>query len=260
MKILLVNDDGVRAPGINALYEVLKDLGEVVVVAPMEERSTTGHSLSLAHPLRLVEVAKNQYGVNGFPADCVLMGFGAVFGERPDLVISGINRGGNLGQDIFYSGTVAAAREASFHRVPSLAVSLTMEFSDKFPMEEDYYDGAKIVRELVERKIYKYLPPLHLFNINIPFVEKKKIKGLKITTVGLRKYSDQVQRLQDPRSREYFWVVGKYEGFEPIPESDCWAINEGHISLSPLAPADQKKELSPACYKIIEEFNESFCS
>src|SRR3954452_7886412 len=131
MKILVSNDDGVHAPGLMALVKELKKLGDVWVVAPLEERSTTGHSLTIHKPLRLVTMESGFYGVSGSPADCIYLGINQVMKEMPDLVVSGINRGANLGQDVYYSGTVSAAREACILGIPSMAVSLDVDFGSK---------------------------------------------------------------------------------------------------------------------------------
>lgn len=236
MKILLSNDDGVNAPGIRTLYRELSSQFNSTIIAPLEERSTTGHSLSLDRPLRLERLEDNIYGCSGFPADCVLMGIGHMFkAQRPEVVISGINRGANLAQDLYYSGTIAAAREAAFHGVPSIAVSLVFE---SMKDQHRYETAASFIRMALEQEIHKACPRLNLININVPNIELNKIKGCRLTEIGFRRYSEEVHARMDAREREYFWVAGVYKGFDANPASDCQAVSEGYISVTPHALID----------------------
>lgn len=258
MKILLANDDGVHAPGIKGLYQELSPHYKVVVVAPTEERSTTGHSLSLDRPLRLEKVEDNIFGCTGFPADCVFLALGHILkDDRPDVVISGINRGANLGQDLFYSGTVAAAREAAFHQVPALAVSLVLDHQEKFHC---YHTAATFIRYCLELELHKHCTPLTLFNINVPNLEIQKIKGVKITEVGFRRYSEQVDARIDSRNKDYFWVAGLYQGHLENINSDCYAVEEGYISITPHVLVDQAKGKMSGLEKVIEKLNAKFHS
>lgn len=231
MRILLSNDDGVHAPGIKSLYKTLSAEFETYVIAPLEERSTTGHSLSLDKPLRLEKIDNNIYGCSGFPGDCVLMGLGHVFkNNRPDLVISGINRGANLGQDLYYSGTVAAAREAAFHKTRSIAVSLVLHSVT----EEHRYDvAATVVKWCLEAKLHEACAPMSLLNINVPNIPLEEIKGCKLTTIGFRHYSEEIHARTDTRGREYYWIAGIHEGDRLDPNSDCGAIKDGYIAITP---------------------------
>lgn len=240
MRILLVNDDGVHAPGIKALKNSLDSLGEVIVIAPLEERSTTGHTLSLDHPLRLVEIEKNVYGCSGYPADCTLMGLAHVMKEhKPDVVVSGINRGANLGQDIYYSGTAAGAREAVFHNVPGIAVSLVVDFQKTH--ERPHYDVAgEFVRKVLSAGLHKELAPLQMLNINVPNIEKPKTALM--TTLGFRRYSEEIAARDDFRGRPYFWVGGVYEGYSGGDGTDCQSIELGHVSVSLLNLLEQSSE------------------
>lgn len=232
LHVLLSNDDGVHAPGIKSLLERIKLGHRVSVIAPLEERSTTGHSLSLDKPLRLEDFGNSVYGCSGFPGDCVLMGLGHVFkNDRPELVVSGINRGANLGQDLYYSGTVAAAREAAFHNVPSIAVSLVFkDFTDPNP---SYDTAAEVVSWLIEHEVYKFIPPLTLLNVNVPNIPIKDLRGIKFTSIGFRKYSEEVQARTDSRNRSYYWIAGHYEGFRPDEMSDCHAIENNFAAVTP---------------------------
>ena len=241
MNILLTNDDGVHAPGIKILHKTLSSIANVVVVAPMQERSTTGHTLTLDHTLRLVEVAENVYGCDGFPADCSLMGIAHIFktkGQKIDLVISGINRGANLGQDVFYSGTVAAAREAVFHKIPAIAVSSCMDFKVTEKNDLLYYTASNFIKTLVQSNISKFIPPMTFMNINVPWKDEVSIKGMRVTKMGFRNYSEDISERVDFRGRNYYWIGGVYEGYEKLSDSDCQAIEDGLISVSPVKLMD----------------------
>jgi 5'-nucleotidase len=246
MNIVLTNDDGVHAPGIKILAETLSSVANVIVVAPLQERSTTGHTLTLDHTIRLEEISENVYGCSGFPADCSLMAIGHLFknsqskfyGQKIDLVVSGINRGANLGQDIFYSGTVAAAREAAFHGVPSIAVSSCMDFRKPDKNDMNYYSASNFIKNLVQLDISTFIPQLTLLNINVPWCSEAEILGTRVTRTGLRKYSEDIEERLDFRGRKYYWIGGVYKGFEDFPDSDCQAIEENLISVSPIKLCD----------------------
>ncbi len=241
MNILLTNDDGVHAPGIKILKETLKTIANITVVAPMQERSTTGHTLTLDHTLRITEIEENVFGCDGFPADCSLMGIAHIFksqGKKVDLVISGINRGANLGQDIYYSGTVAAAREAVFHKIPAISVSSCMDFRISEKNDLFYYTASNFIKNLVESRITDFIPPMTILNVNVPWLEEKKIKGVKVTKVGFRNYSENIDERVDFRGRSYYWIGGIYQGYEKLNDSDCQAIEDGLISVSPIKLID----------------------
>jgi 5'-nucleotidase len=252
MKLLLANDDGVHAPGIRALHQELKTKFNSTIIAPLEERSTTGHSLSLDKPLRLEKLEADVYGCSGFPGDCVLMGLHLMKDDRPDVVISGINRGANLGQDLYYSGTVAAAREATFHKVPALAVSLVF---NSVVEEHLYSTAAQVIRLCLENGLHQHIPPLTLLNINVPNLELDKIKGYKLTEIGFRRYSEEIHARIDVRQRDYFWIAGLYEGYAENPESDCHAVHEGYVSITPHALVDRTSKEYSGLQAIIERLN-----
>lgn len=256
MRILLANDDGVTAPGIKSLYKELSPAFETTVIAPLEERSTTGHSLSLDKPLRLEKLDHNIYGCSGYPSDCVLMGLGHVLKDRrPDVVISGINRGANLGQDLYYSGTIAAAREAAFHKVPSIAVSLVFNAVN----EEHLYDvAATFIKWCLEAGLHKHCPPMTVLNINVPNIDLKQIKGCKLSEIGFRRYSEEIHARMDTKNREYFWIAGHYEGFNDNPDSDCQAVKDGFIAITPQALIDKCNKDYSELGKCIERLNAKF--
>lgn len=247
MRILLSNDDGVHAVGLKAIHKELKRLGEVWVVAPLEEKSTTGHSLTIHKPLRLIELGDHFYGVSGSPADCVYLGIRQVIKEMPDLVVSGINRGANLGQDVYYSGTVSAAREACILGLPALAVSLAVDFSKVQPEDSLHYETAAKVAVQVLKKFVRQssgqrrsestqfqIPHHTLFNLNVPDVPLSQLKGVKVTRQGFRFYSGGILRRKDHRGKDYYWVGGKYKGFRQQDGTDCYAVERGYASVTPL--------------------------
>lgn len=255
MKVLLSNDDGVHAPGINILHKHLKNSFDTFVVAPLEERSTTGHTLSLDNPLRVAQIEENVFGCSGFPADCSLMGFGFLMNEKPDVVVSGINRGANLGQDIYYSGTVAAAREGVFHGIPGIAISLSCDFNAPTSEGLHFSSAAKFMEKFLSIDLIALLSPNHLININVPDLPYQKIKGLKYTHLGLRRYSEEITQRTDFRGRDYYWVGGIYQGFEGDENSDCGAVDDGFISVSILNLLGQRPDKEDKWQEYISNFS-----
>lgn len=227
MLILVTNDDGVYSPGILALAETLSSLGRTVVVAPDRERSAVGHSLTLHHPLRAEEIRPDVYAVDGTPTDCVNLGIHGLLERRPDLVVSGINRGGNLGDDITYSGTVAAALEATLMGVPAIAFSLD---GNSFQLE-DFSPAASFAADLAKEVIARGLPSDTFLNVNFP---PQTPRGVRLTRQGKRRYGDVVVEKIDPRGRKYFWIGVGELGFEEAEGTDFSAINAGFISITPL--------------------------
>lgn len=258
MRVLLANDDGVNAPGIRSLYRVLGAHHQTTIIAPLEERSTTGHSLSLDKPLRLERLEDNIYGCSGFPADCVLMGLGHVLkDQRPEVVISGINRGANLGQDLYYSGTIAAAREAAFHHVPAIAVSLVF---GKVNEKHHYDTAATFIRWCLEEELHRLCPPLTLLNVNVPDLPLNEIRGVRVSEVGFRRYSEEIHARLDMRGREYFWIAGHYEGFLHNSGSDCHVLSEGMIAVTPHSLIGKKDPEIKGLELVIERLNAKFNS
>lgn len=225
--IMVTNDDGILAPGIQSLADALQSLGEVVVVAPDRERSAAGHSLTLHQPVRADQIAENHFAVDGTPTDCVNLAIHGLLPYRPALVVSGINRGSNLADDITYSGTVAAAMEAMLMQVPALAVSLEI-VADKVAD----YSFASHYAYVVARQILEHgLPHDTFLNLNVPYGTPK---GVRITRQGKRLYDNKIERKQDPRGRTYYWLGGNLLGFNRQKECDCGAIADGYASLTPL--------------------------
>ncbi len=237
--ILLSNDDGILSEGIQALAKALKNVGRVTVVAPEREQSTMGHALTLHKPVRLykfddLEEGTQQFALSGTPADCVHFGIRQVLKREPDLIISGINRGVNLGNDIFYSGTIAAAREGAVLNIPSIAASLDYihEPGDD-PSKAHFREAAQFIAELAEMTLKNGLPDNSLLNVNFPNRDFNRIKGVKIARQGVRMYTDKITVRKDNRGRDYYWMGGKYAGFKPISGSDCVVLDKGYISIMP---------------------------
>jgi 5'-nucleotidase len=233
MNILIANDDGIDSPGILKLAEALETVGNVTVVAPHRERSTSGHSLTLHKPLRCYEVKKNYYAISGSPADCVYMATRLLMKNKPDIVVSGVNRGANLGNDIYYSGTVAAAREGAYFGAKAVAMSLFLGHHTE-KVEMNWETATEFAKIFIPKVASQELPPQTILNVNVPNKPANEIKGVKIATQGLRYYSDEIGVRKDPRNRAYYWLGGEYKGFENIPGSDCVAADQGFISITPL--------------------------
>ena len=228
LNILVTNDDGIHSEGLISLAEAMSKLGSVYVVAPDRERSAAGHSLTLHHPLRLEEISKNRYSLDGTPTDCVNLAVNGLLDVRPDIVVSGINKGANLGDDITYSGTVAAAMEGTLLGIPSIAVSLDSKSDFVFDVAAD--SAAKIVKLVM----LKGMPADTLININVPNLPDKELKGWKVTRQGKRIYGDAIIENIDPRGRKYFWIGGDVLGFEHVEDSDFQAVSNGFVSITPL--------------------------
>jgi 5'-nucleotidase len=226
--LLLSNDDGVRAPGIRALAEALEGVGEVLIAAPDRERSAAAHAISLDHPLRVEEVGPKVFAIDGTPVDCVYLALHHLVPRKPDLCLSGINNGFNLGSDVFYSGTVGAALEAALRGVPSVALSLER----KNP--QDFSHAAGFARGLVEDLLARgpsAIEPSTFLNVNLP---AGPVGGVRVTRMGRRIYRDQVSVRQDLRGRSYYWIGGPEQKGEDVPDSDCTAVSDGMASVTPL--------------------------
>lgn len=230
--ILLSNDDGIYAPGLQALADSIRELGEIVVVAPKSERSAVGHGITLTRPLRVTRVHREGtlfgYGISGTPADCIKMAVKALLPRRPDLAISGINPGPNAGINVIYSGTVSAAVEAAIMGIPAVAVSLDA-FSDP-----DFTVAALVARRVAERMLAEGLPEGILLNLNVPALPADRILGLRVTRQGTVGYREVIEKRVDPRGREYYWLGGDIQFSRDNDGSDSAALEKGYISLTPL--------------------------
>lgn len=233
MRILLTNDDGVYAEGLQALIPELKGIANLTVIAPDRERSAVGHSLTFFHPLRVQKIKKERhcviYSSDGTPSDCVLLGLYDLMSQKPDLVVSGINRGRNMGQDITYSGTVSAAMEGTIHGIPSVAISLAA-FKDL-----DFKYAIKFTKKLAKIIAKNGLPPHHLLNVNVPNVPASEIKGVEITKQGRSIYKQKLIKRTDPRGVEYYWITGQTPSGKLDPKTDFRAIYENKVSITPIS-------------------------
>lgn len=228
--ILVTNDDGVRAEGIKALATSLRHLGKVVVVAPELEQSASSHSITLDNPLRIKEYGGDRFSVTGTPTDCVLLAIHRILGRKPDILVSGINHGPNMGEDVIYSGTVAAAIEGYLLGIPSIAISVASW--DPVPFES----AALAVCNLPERMLELRGPKPNLWNVNIPPSVGDGVKGTVITKLGSRVYNDVIIEKKDPRGKDYYWIGGGEPGWSSESETDFAAVNAGYISVTPLRP------------------------
>jgi len=226
--ILVTNDDGVHAPGVVALARAMRPLGEVVVVAPDRERSAVGHALTMHRPLCIEHLREGVFSVNGTPTDCVALAVKKLLPRQPLLLASGINRGGNLGDDITYSGTVSAALEGTLLGIPSMAVSLN---ADAHP---HYSDAGRVALAVAHRVLRDGLPADTLLNVNVPNLPFAEFKGIRLTRQGKRTYDNAIREVTDPRGRTHFWQGGGTPTWSPGAETDIHAVTEGWVSVTPL--------------------------
>jgi len=243
-RILLSNDDGIRSEGLRALYEALSEFADVVVIAPDRERSAVGRALTLHRPLRCEKIEENWYAVDGTPTSCVYIGIHAIMkGKKPDMVIGGINKGPNLGEDITYSGTVSVAMEGALLGLPSVAFSLATFNNFRWK------DAAAWASRIAKRVYEKGLPKGCCLNVNIPNLFHSEIKGVKITRQGKKNYTEKVEERRDPWGRVYYWIGGEEPDWIPEPGTDYWAVKNGFISITPL-------HLDLTDYKAMEKLKE----
>jgi 5'-nucleotidase len=229
MRILLTNDDGIGAKGLQALKSAVYGLGaEVIVVAPDRDQSATSHSLTLSQPLRVNELENNVYSVQGTPTDCVMLAVRHLLDPKPDLLLSGINHGPNLGDDVSYSGTVAAAIEGTMLGVPSIAISL----ADWKPL--DFSTAAEVAAGICRLVMENGLPEDTYLNVNVPNVDKKDIAGVEITHMGKRIYRDAVEIKSDEKGNSFLWIGGQQPSWEGGDHTDFRAIEAQKISITPL--------------------------
>ncbi len=226
MKILLTNDDGYQAEGIWALQEALKPLGDIYMVAPLTEQSGTGHCMTVHDPLRVKQLSETVFAVNGYPTDCVKIALENILPWRPDLVVSGINHGANLGTDILYSGTASAALEGFINGIPSLAVSLVSG--------TEFGYAAQFTTSFCQKWSKRQFLPHIMFNINVPAGAQKDIKGYRFTEQGVRLYENAFEKRTDPRGGSYYWLCGTPKPLLNSENSDITAVQEQYVSITPI--------------------------
>lgn len=229
MKILVSNDDGVRAEGLSVLAAACHTVGQVTVVAPDREQSGASHSLTLHRPLRVSRLPDGAVQVDGTPTDCVLLALGVILPERPDFVFSGINHGPNMGEDVLYSGTVAAAMEGLSLGIPGVALSLAGGDVDLLQTQRGWLE--RLVRNIV--RVDRF-PKETLLNINLPPIPGEEIRGIRVTTLGKRVYSESLVETRDPWGRTVYWIGGGQISWSGGEDSDFRAVREGYISVTPL--------------------------
>lgn len=233
MRVLCSNDDGILARGLECLERAARPLGDVWVVAPDREQSATSHSLTLHHPLRPVQLGPQRWQVDGTPTDCVMLAIEALLPERPDFVLSGINHGPNMGEDVLYSGTVAAAMEGLALGVPSIAVSFAGRVlrSDDSLLDDHVENLSRLFKHITSLPEF---PADTLLNVNIPAVPANEVKGVRLTRLGRRVFSDSLTPMKDPWGRDIFWIGGGSVAWSGSDDSDFRAVKEGYISVTPL--------------------------
>ncbi|PMR73200.1 5'/3'-nucleotidase SurE [Billgrantia endophytica] len=225
-RLLLSNDDGVHAPGLRALYDALEAHARLRVVAPDRDRSGASNSLTLSRPLSLTALENGFHSVDGTPADCVYLGVNGVWDEKPDLVISGINHGGNLGDDVLYSGTVAAAMEGRNLGMTAIAMSL---------VGSHHFDTAgRVAASLVGAADQLSLPPRSLLNVNVPDLPWNEIQGFRVTRMGYRGPAEKPMEVRDPRGRVRYWIAAVGQNADDGPDTDFAAVEAGYVSITPL--------------------------
>ena len=226
--ILVTNDDGVHAPGIRMLHEAVNSLGNAVIVAPERDNSAVSHALTMNRPLRVIDLGNGVFTIDGTPTDCVTIAINKILAAKPDLLVSGINPGGNLGDDISYSGTVSAAIEGTMYGIPSLAFSL----AGQPPF--DFEVAAGVAWKLASLALAWHLPPSTLLNINIPPLPAGKIQGIRFTRQGRRVYRDSIQETFDPWGRQHYWIGGGTVHWSGGDDTDDEAVRNGYISVTPI--------------------------
>jgi 5'-nucleotidase len=226
--ILVTNDDGFQAPGLQHLFRAMQGIGRPVAVAPARDNSASSHSLTMDRPLRVTVIDDSTWSIDGTPTDCVTIGIGKLLPARPALVVSGINPGGNLGDDISYSGTVSAAVEGTMVGVPSMAISLAGEPPFRFET------AAGVAARVAGLILARGLPPDTLLNVNVPNLEAGEIKGVRFTRQGRLKYEDAIKETLDPWGRRHYWIGGGIPSKDTGEDTDSRAIREGYISITPI--------------------------
>jgi 5'-nucleotidase len=228
MRILLSNDDGIDAPGLLALEVALAPLGEVWVVAPADEQSAMSHSLTMNRPLRIREHGERRFSLSGTPADTIYVALHHILDVRPDLVVSGINRGANLGYDVHYSGTVAAAREACIQGIPAIAVS-----AHSLDGMHRYDTAALVAARVVQSTIAQGMADGVCLNVNVPPVAPEALLGIRACVLGRRMYDSSVEMRLDPRGQPYVWIGGPHRGFEGDENGDARSVDGGWAAVTP---------------------------
>lgn len=234
MKILISNDDGINSKGIYELAHAMTEIGEVFVAAPETNQSAVGHAVTMHTPLRSSEVEEfgekiHAWWVNGTPADCIKLGIENLMKEKPDLIVSGINIGENLGTDVIYSGTVSAAVEGALFGIPAIA------FSYQDYHAEDFSNAAKVAKEICAQVLKHGIPKNHILNVNIPKIENiSEINGIKVTKLGVKIYRNNFEERKDPKGNVYYWLAGELIEMPEDKDTDVYAVKNKYVSITPI--------------------------
>ncbi|MCK5230725.1 MAG: 5'/3'-nucleotidase SurE [Desulfobulbaceae bacterium] len=228
LTILVTNDDGVHAPGLKALSEAMQEVGRPVIIAPETNNSAVSHALTMSRPLRVKKIEPDVYSIDGTPTDCVNLGIGKVLDEKPMLLVSGINPGGNLGDDVHYSGTVSAAIEGTMLGIPSFAVSVAGDGPFHFKT------AARLATELAKQILDKGLPRDTLLNVNVPNLPPEAVGDVRFTRQGRRVYEGAIKETFDPWGRKHFWIGGGIPTWDKGTDTDAAAILDNSISITPI--------------------------
>lgn len=232
--ILVTNDDGITAPGIRALIEMMKDLGDVYVVAPDSPQSGKGHAITIDSTLHVEQMslkngADKEWSCSGTPVDCVKIACDKILPRRPDLCVSGINHGSNSSINVIYSGTMSAAVEAGIEGVPSIGFSLC-----DFSYHADFFAAQKFIKQIAKEVLNNGLPTGTVLNVNIPKQTEEELKGIKICRQANAKWDEEFEERKDPRGRDYYWLTGKFVNMDNGQDTDEWALENGYISVVPV--------------------------
>ncbi len=231
--ILVTNDDGINAPGIRFLISLMREMGNVLVIAPDKPMSATGHAVTITAPLRLNKIKEEdgylEYSCNGTPADCVKLGNKVILGHAPDLIVSGINHGSNAAINIIYSGTMAAVLEGAIENIPSIGFSLA-----DYAYTADFNHCAPFVKSLARKVIEKGLPSFTCLNVNIPPLNGSPVKGIKIVRQAHAYWDERYESRKDPNQRDYFWLTGKFTSLDNGEDTDEWALLNNYVSVVPV--------------------------
>ena len=230
--ILVTNDDGVTSPGISSLFQAMKHLGDTYIIAPDRERSAVSHALTMHRPLKVEQLDERIYSINGTPTDCVAVGINKLLPSRPAFVASGINNGGNLGDDITYSGTVSAAMESTIMGIPAFAVSLVLQ--QRPSSQANFETAAKVSLSIGSYILAHSLPYDTLLNVNIPDVSHDALRGIKLTRQGKRIYDNAVKETFDPHGQKHFWIGGGKPYWEHGEDTDIQAVQDHFVSVTPI--------------------------
>ncbi|MCF8338997.1 MAG: 5'/3'-nucleotidase SurE [Bacteroidales bacterium] len=231
--ILVTNDDGIYAPGLRALIDMMREFGRVIVVAPNKPHSGKSHAITIDSPLRLFKQREEEdyveYATNGTPVDCVKLGEKVALDEKPDLLVSGINHGSNATVNVVYSGTMAAVIEGCMSRISSIGFSL-----DDYSQDADFESSRKYIRDIVRNTLENPLPEGNCLNVNIPAVPFNQIKGVRVCRQGLGYWDERFDHRVDPRKREYFWLTGEYVSIDGFEDTDEWALKNNYVAVVPM--------------------------